>query len=145
MHLCTTCRERKNASAFAPSFLRRKSKICRDCKAGYNRRWYEKNKAKHKADVVQNTARYRKEKADLYRRLKSRPCAECGVTFHPAVMDFDHVRGEKVADVAEAYRRLFSPQRFMAEIQKCDLVCANCHRLRTFRRSRASPRVGGPS
>lgn len=133
-YLCTTCQERKDASAFAPSFLKRSSKICRECKAEYNRRWYAKNTAKHKADVVRNTARYRREKAELYLRLKGHPCADCGGSFPPVVMDFDHVRGEKVIDVAQAFRRLFSLERLLSEVEKCDLVCANCHRQRTFER-----------
>lgn len=136
-HLCTTCQERKPASAFAPSVLRRRSKVCRDCKAEYNRRWYDDNKEKHKTDVVRNTARYREEIGALYLRLKSGPCADCGLTFHPAAMDFDHVRGTKVIEVAQAYRRMFSLERLMAEIAKCDLVCAICHRVRTDQRSGA--------
>lgn len=48
-------------------------------------------------------------------------------------MDFDHRPGtEKVRNVAAM--RGCSLKRLLEEIKKCDLVCANCHRLRTFQR-----------
>lgn len=68
------------------------------------------------------------------------PCADCGKNYHAVVMDFDHVRGEKTGNVAELVRRA-SWARVQAEIDKCDLVCANCHRMRSLqRREEAGPR-----
>lgn len=60
---------------------------------------------------------------------KSSPCTDCGQTYHHAAMDFDHVRGSKVSGVAQmwSWRR----ERVLGELAKCDLVCANCHRIRT--------------
>jgi hypothetical protein len=49
-------------------------------------------------------------------------------------MQFDHRPGEgKSFDVASAVRG-YSRKRILAEIAKCDLVCANCHAVRTYRR-----------
>lgn len=51
-------------------------------------------------------------------------------------MDFDHVRGEKAFSIAVRY--VHSLDKLFAEIEKCDIVCANCHRIRTqARRKRA--------
>jgi hypothetical protein len=61
---------------------------------------------------------------------EGRPCFDCGVAYPNYVMDFDHVRGTKDRDVS-ACTTLAMLKR---EIAKCDLVCANCHRERTFRR-----------
>lgn len=60
------------------------------------------------------------------------PCSDCGGKFPPECMDFDHVpgRGEKVAPVSH----LLGTDGLMAELAKCDLVCANCHRIRTRQR-----------
>lgn len=58
---------------------------------------------------------------------KSVPCADCGENFHYCQMDFDHVRGEKLDCVS----RLKSRNTLLTEIEKCDVVCANCHRKRT--------------
>jgi hypothetical protein len=65
---------------------------------------------------------------------KDRPCADCGVEYHYCVMDFDHVRGKKSFTIAEAINKRFSDEVILAEIEKCEVVCSNCHRLRTWRR-----------
>jgi len=68
------------------------------------------------------------------RDLKNKPCADCGGQFHPAAMTFDHLPGTtKRADVATlVIRSSISVAR--AEIAKCELVCANCHAIRTYER-----------
>jgi hypothetical protein len=68
---------------------------------------------------------------------KSKPCMDCGGTFHPEVMDFDHRLGEeKRCGVSVLSQRHTTLNVLQSEIAKCDLVCANCHRMRTFRRRR---------
>ncbi len=68
--------------------------------------------------------------------LKGNPCLDCGKVLHPVAMDFDHVRGEKVNSISSMWS--WGRDRVLAEIDKCELVCANCHRVRT-----QSRRVGG--
>jgi hypothetical protein len=68
----------------------------------------------------------------LVEELKSRPCADCGRTFPTYVMDFDHI-GPKTAEVSSMVRTL-STERLLAEVRKCEVVCANCHRVRTYLR-----------
>lgn len=84
-------------------------------------------------------------RAERQRKIKDRistlkeagSCADCGQQYPACVMDYDHVRGEKVERVARlAVNRPWSV--IEAEIAKCDLVCANCHRLRTRDRSKES-------
>lgn len=62
------------------------------------------------------------------------PCADCGMHYHFAAMDFDHVRGEKKADISTLVTRGARIVRIKAEIDLCELVCSNCHRIRTFKR-----------
>ena len=73
-----------------------------------------------------------KRKAD-YRALvdteKDKPCADCRNKFPPECMDFDHVRGEKRYGIGKMGQMPLVS--VMAEIAKCDVVCANCHRIRT--------------
>lgn len=61
------------------------------------------------------------------------PCADCGGTFRPCVMEFEH-RGEKHVKIADWPRRvgygLAAIAKLREEIAKCDVLCANCHRLR---------------
>lgn len=63
--------------------------------------------------------------------IKRGPCSDCGGAFDPVCMDFDHRPGEvKYRNVAHLRYNLDAVK---AEIAKCDLVCANCHRIRTYR------------
>ena len=66
----------------------------------------------------------------LVRAAKAVPCADCGVQYPYYVMDFDHVRGEKLFEISAGHRHI---ALLLDEIAKCDVVCANCHRARTFR------------
>jgi hypothetical protein len=61
-------------------------------------------------------------------------CADCGVGDFVA-FDFDHV-GEKTGNVTKLARNGVSLARLRAEIERCQIVCANCHRIRTRRRLR---------
>lgn len=65
-------------------------------------------------------------------RLKTGPCLDCGGAFPPECMDFDHVRGTKSFNIGEHF--YMREERLLEEVAKCDLVCANCHRIRTKRR-----------
>lgn len=65
--------------------------------------------------------------------LKSKPCQDCGINYPPYVMDFDHRDGvDKEYEISQM--RFFSKEEILKEVSKCDLVCSNCHRERTFQR-----------
>ena len=64
-------------------------------------------------------------------------CTDCGRTYPSYVMEWDHLPGaDKKLTLANTRRAAFGRERILAELAKCELVCANCHRARTFRRSR---------
>lgn len=81
---------------------------------------------------------YREWMADL----KANPCKDCGRTLRPEAMDFDHIQGEKDTQISDMWS--YSRERVVAELEKCELVCANCHRERTWRRLRGAPGDGRP-
>lgn len=63
---------------------------------------------------------------------RGRPCVDCGGTFDPVAMDFDHLDGaSKSSGISQMVRGGWSMERVLTEIAKCELVCANCHRVRT--------------
>lgn len=78
--------------------------------------------------------RSKEAKKAAVRALKEVPCADCGESHPYYVMDFDHVRGEKLAGVGAMLATGYSMQALLDEIDKCEVVCANCHRVRTFAR-----------
>jgi hypothetical protein len=78
-----------------------------------------------------------KQKAYLSKyiqELKSKtPCMDCKINYPYYVMDFDHVRGRKHKNVMELIPTL-SKKKIDEEIAKCEIVCSNCHRIRTHQR-----------
>jgi hypothetical protein len=73
-------------------------------------------------------------KRALIEKTKKQPCMDCGHRFPAVCMDFDHVRGPaKKYTISSAYRCI-SMDRLKEEIAKCDVVCSNCHRIRTAAR-----------
>jgi hypothetical protein len=71
---------------------------------------------------------YEKKRAWLD-ELKAGPCADCGGDFPPFVKDWHHRDPDsKSFNVSERWGR--SKEILLAEIEKCDLLCANCHRIR---------------
>lgn len=65
---------------------------------------------------------------------KAQPCMDCGHRYPSPVMELDHVRGEKVDAVASMAHLGYGIEKIEAEMQKCDVVCANCHRIRHIER-----------
>jgi hypothetical protein len=57
-------------------------------------------------------------------------CKDCGYKEHHSALEFDHVKGKKVLNVCFSK----SIGQAMKEIKKCEVVCSNCHRVRTYRR-----------
>jgi hypothetical protein len=64
------------------------------------------------------------------------PCADCGVLYPYYVMTFDHVpeRGPKLVTFGHVQRGRISWAALRLEIEKCDVVCANCQAIRTYNR-----------
>ena len=81
-----------------------------------------------------SSANRRKMFLGLLIQAKGGPCKDCGGVFHHSAMDFDHVRGKKSFQVSDACAHTIAA--LYEEIAKCDLVCSNCHRVRTYTRHR---------
>ncbi len=65
----------------------------------------------------------------------STPCYDCKLSFPFYKMEFDHVRGVKLFNISQAGISVCSFPKVMKEIEKCVVVCRNCHAERTFRRN----------
>lgn len=86
---------------------------------------------KKKKNDRQNKSR--SDRRSALAELKSGPCLDCGLTFPAECMDFDHVIEGKVDRVSQlAWNGPWD--LVLEEIKKCELVCANCHRIRTKNR-----------
>lgn len=109
--------------------------IDREKKLAYQRRWYAENAEHHKANCA---ARAKIASAKLQQEVRDikefSPCTDCKRSYPYYVMQFDHVRGIKIEAVARMLQQKASRKRVMAEIAKCELVCSNCHAIRTHGR-----------
>jgi hypothetical protein len=106
--------------------------MCRPCRAAYKHEHYSANKFRYIAQAAGSKRRLRLQRtAWLLDYFAVHPCGDCGES-DPVVLDFDH-RGDKAFEIGESltYR---SWEVILAEIAKCDVVCANCHRRRTAAR-----------
>ena len=71
------------------------------------------------------------------REEKRQPCRDCGVSYPYYVMEFDHLRDKKF-NLSDS-RAWASRARLIAEITKCEVVCANCHAERSHQRVQGAP------
>ena len=93
-------------------------------------KWAKNNPGITKA-IKQRT---RKKRLSILWALKDKPCKDCNVQYAPYVMQFDHISDDKVCNVSQ----LQSIEAITAEAAKCEVVCANCHAARTWRRRNKS-------
>lgn len=88
------------------------------------RRWYQNNKEKHRASKKQVRKRLREWWQDYKRTLA---CTQCGEN-HPACLEFHHREDDKLFNVSDMISKGLGRGRILAEVTKCDVLCANCHR-----------------
>ncbi len=136
--VCVACTQSKLIGEF-PKLRTREPSYCRDCQCAYDRRYYaERGRAARLARLRQRRAAERMWMIELKDGI---PCAECSEVFPTYVMQWDHLPGmAKVEDVSGmvGFRRRAA---ILDEIAKCELVCSNCHAIRTRRRARMRGRT----
>ncbi|MGH2491188.1 MAG: hypothetical protein ACRDF9_06725, partial [Candidatus Limnocylindria bacterium] len=109
----------------------RRGARCRACRSAYGKLHYEQHREKYKS----RTRRPRHTQRDacwswLMHYLTSHQCIDCGQA-DPIVLQFDHRDGSKKVDTIGAMLSRASWATLLNEVGKCDVRCANCHRLRT--------------
>ena len=121
-------------------YQRKYSRANRARLSAYSKEYYHANKTTIK--VQANSIRLSKvaELLAYTREIKERtPCADCGHKFHHIAMDFDHLPEHvKLFTISRMVQKTISMATLKAEIAKCEVVCACCHRVRTFNRKLAA-------
>jgi hypothetical protein len=95
------------------------------------RRCYLKHRLALRADARCKENKRQTRNREIINAAKDVPCADCGEKYPPCVMDFDHVHGAKEHNVGHMVGWA-SIERLNEEIGKCEVVCANCHRIRSY-------------
>lgn len=131
MKTCTKCNEEKEFEFFAK---RSKSPDglnvwCKECFKEYDRTRYlngDKERKNNNKIKIKRAARNH-----IWNHLISNPCVDCGES-DPLVLEFDHRDDSgKLGNISAMQEH--SIERIQAEIEKCDIRCANCHRRRTIK------------
>ena len=93
------------------------------------KKWYDKNKQSERDKAKVRQKKRRQDFNDWYYEYKSTlSCIKCGFS-HPAALDFHHrEKSEKEFDPSRM-RDYTNKKKFLIEIEKCDVLCANCHRI----------------
>ncbi len=136
MRTCTECGEEKLESEFYWKD-RARNKLqsrCKDCQKARCKIHYNANKQDYVARNLVRNPKRRKDNLDFVNQLKSNPCTDCGETFHHAAMQYDHIADNKRLCVSEMVVRGYGQETILKEIEKCELVCGNCHAIRTLNR-----------
>lgn len=109
--VCTKCRQNKKPSSYYVNVNRPNGKQaeCKDCQKDTNK--------KHAFEKKQRMVEY-----------KGGKCARCNGVFHPFVYDFHHIDPSTKEKSLNSMRYL-SWDRIKEELDKCEILCANCHRL----------------
>ena len=94
-------------------------------KAAY-RRYYQRHKARQK-EWSARRVRDLRQRVDEYKSGKQ--CSRCGFTDWRAFQFHHRDSEDKVLEIAQAVAWGWSWERILAEISKCDLICANCHQI----------------
>jgi hypothetical protein len=96
----------------------------------YGRNYYADPETRQR--MLRQMAERNKSQREIISSIKlDRGCVDCGYRLHPDALEFDHLR-DKSFTISECRSR--SINSLLAEIEKCEVVCANCHRIRTSNR-----------
>ena len=130
---CKKCNKYKSKTCFPKNSGRGDGRggYCKLCQRKLGMENYLKNKERYK-----KVARKRDIALKLFiTKLKDKPCTDCKKKYPPYVMDFDHInKDNKIANVSYLKRHRVAFDKILKEVDKCELVCANCHRIRSYKR-----------
>ena len=132
MKKCNTCKTSKKLSDFNKNSSKKDGLQghCRDCQKKKSKKFYRENKVSQRKSIKKNQKRRIKEAKDfIYKYLIDHPCKECGEN-DPVVLEFDHLKDKKKS-VCFLTQNGYSISSIKKEIEKCQVLCANCHRRKT--------------
>ena len=98
----------------------------------YRNEWYERNKGAEREKAKVRQAQRRKDFKEWYVNYKSNlKCSKCGFS-HPAALDFHHTEPSQKEFTLGSTRMSVSKEKFLKEVDKCIVLCANCHRIHHY-------------
>lgn len=106
---------------------------CPRCTKAYRREHYQENKEPYKQRAIKTRPlRIKKARNFIINYLLNHPCVDCGNS-DIRVLQFDHVQGDKHYNVGNCLEH--STEGIQREIDKCEVRCGNCHKIKTDERA----------
>lgn len=135
LKICSKCNKAKESSEYSwkNAAKGKQHSFCKECHSAYRHSHYLNNKDKY----LKKAKRWNGRQTQILRKfifeyLSAHPCVDCGNS-DLRVLDFDH-QGEKFMSICNMVRACYSQAMIEKEIQKCKVRCANCHRIKTFKK-----------
>jgi hypothetical protein len=131
---CNKCKiiQDENCFVFKNKVKNKRQTICKTCQNVYKLKWYYKNHEENRVkfnQTRQNLVISLQEKMIEY--LTGKCCIDCGES-NIITLDFDHINPEeKQHNIGNMIHSCFSWEKICEEINKCEIRCANCHRIKT--------------
>lgn len=134
--ICSKCGKRKTVTRFSFKIRGKRQASCKSCQAVYAKKHYALNKKSYKTAAKRSHVAIReRNRRWIHAQKVGRACMDCEREYPAICMDFDHRAGtDKVATVSQLVLSFAPLATMKKEIEKCDLICSNCHRVRTFKR-----------
>jgi hypothetical protein len=136
MRLCSKCNTKKPITNFGRKGIGKDGELryqvyCKECNKQYQREHYQSNKSAYKTKAKTYDKEHKINTMNFIRELTKDGCIICGEN-DLACLDFDHRDPkEKSHNISWMISQRYSLAKIKKEIEKCDILCANCHRKRT--------------
>lgn len=136
--LCPRCEDTLSTNKFNRNRSRKDGlqAYCKSCQNKYNNETYHKSSTWREQILQAKKNSRRRAQEFMWTILINSSCADCGIS-NPLVLEFDHKDPTTKKDnVSTMVARGLGVSSISAEIDKCEVVCANCHRIRTSKQQR---------
>jgi hypothetical protein len=133
--ICNSCKEERDAeNDFSWEYKSRdiRQKRCKYCQSELSKQHYQDNRQIYNERSRNNKIqRLLQNKIQIHAYLSTHPCADCGQV-DIRLLEFDHVQGQKFREIADLFTWGSNWSTLEAEIAKCEIRCANCHRIKSI-------------
>lgn len=134
MKTCTSCKEEKSYAEFHANKAKSDGhqSQCKACRRVGNAAYYQSSKSRQAEKRKANKCRLLERNRQIVLMALKSGCVDCG-TMDIRVLEFDHVADDKSFTIGRMMEDV-GEMRLLREIAKCEVVCANCHKIRTCER-----------
>lgn len=126
--ICPNCKKEKSLSEWNKDSARSSGTqaYCRECTRLRDREYYHSNRQDRKNKIRERAEKERERVGQMILEYKKQGCKFCK-EIECICMDFHHLRDKDFA-IGDSTRKNYSLNRVKKEIEKCLVVCSNCHR-----------------